>query len=183
MPLSFSLTYAPPEMIAAFDAGERSTAVSGATDMWALGVIAYELLTCKRAFPKALKQDQVCGLRGVVPPAATRVAPATDRRVVSRREQGLGARSAQNRALLDPRIVVFCRCARRWSAPSRFRGRSTTSARRRRALHAVMCDCSVYTLVLISSHELRGLQLQVAVILRSSCVLSTALAALRLAWR
>lgn len=59
MPLSFSLTYAPPEMIAAFDAGERCTAVSGATDMWALGVIAYELLTCKRAFPRALKQDQI----------------------------------------------------------------------------------------------------------------------------
>jgi serine/threonine protein kinase len=59
MPMSFSLTYAPPEVIAAYDAGEKNMPVSGAGDMWSLGVIAYELLTGRRAFPKELHLDDV----------------------------------------------------------------------------------------------------------------------------
>jgi hypothetical protein len=66
MPLSFSLTYAPPEALAAFDAGQQSTTVAPAGDMWSLGVIAYELLTGCRVFPRELShadiRAQVCDL-------------------------------------------------------------------------------------------------------------------------
>jgi serine/threonine protein kinase len=59
MPLSCSLTYAPPEVIAAFDAGETHITVTGAADMWSLGVISFELLTGRRAFPKECHLDEV----------------------------------------------------------------------------------------------------------------------------
>jgi serine/threonine protein kinase len=40
-----SIGYAAPETVHALEAGERTVAVSPAVDMWALGVIAFELLT------------------------------------------------------------------------------------------------------------------------------------------
>lgn len=49
-PLSFTLTYAAPEVIAAYEAGNVVHVVQGAADVWALGVIAFELLTKERAF-------------------------------------------------------------------------------------------------------------------------------------
>ena len=48
--LSYSLQYAAPEVLAAVEAGATSIATSAAADIWALGVIAYELLTNSRAF-------------------------------------------------------------------------------------------------------------------------------------
>ena len=50
--LCYSLKYAPPEIIHALEAGRKTTQVSGAVDIWAVGVIAFELLTGERAFPQ-----------------------------------------------------------------------------------------------------------------------------------
>ena len=49
--LSFSLKYAAPEVVHALEAGSREIHVDPAVDIWAVGVIAYELLTGERAFP------------------------------------------------------------------------------------------------------------------------------------
>ena len=49
-PLAYSLQYAAPEVIAAADRGEHGVIASAAVDVWALGVIAFELLTSTRAF-------------------------------------------------------------------------------------------------------------------------------------
>jgi serine/threonine protein kinase len=46
------LEYASPEDVAAEADGQLSSAVDCMTDVWALGVIAYELLTHRRAFPQ-----------------------------------------------------------------------------------------------------------------------------------
>jgi serine/threonine protein kinase len=63
--LSFSLHYAPPEVVAAVEAKEKSGRASTATDMWALGVVAFELLTRTRAFqprtPTGAIRDQLMG--------------------------------------------------------------------------------------------------------------------------
>ena len=47
---SYSLQYVAPEVLAAVEAGDASIETSAAADIWALGVIAYELLTNSRAF-------------------------------------------------------------------------------------------------------------------------------------
>eukprot|EP00892_Ulva_mutabilis_P001194 jgi/Ulvmu1/11075/UM007_0257.1 len=47
--ISFSLYYAPPEVIRAFKAGEDQIVAEESADVWALGVIAWELFT-KRKF-------------------------------------------------------------------------------------------------------------------------------------
>ena len=57
--LSFSPRYAAPEVLRAYDAGERTVAVTSAMDMWALGVMAYELLTDMPAFPRNMRQAQI----------------------------------------------------------------------------------------------------------------------------
>eukprot|EP00892_Ulva_mutabilis_P002686 jgi/Ulvmu1/12418/UM009_0068.1 len=49
--MAFTLKYAPPEVMHAMESGCRTIAVDSAVDMWAIGVIAYELLTRERAFP------------------------------------------------------------------------------------------------------------------------------------
>lgn len=49
--LSFSLKYAAPEVVHALEAGEKAIRVEPAVDVWAIGVIAFELLTGERAFP------------------------------------------------------------------------------------------------------------------------------------
>eukprot|EP00892_Ulva_mutabilis_P005772 jgi/Ulvmu1/3567/UM167_0001.1 len=49
--LSFSLKYAAPEVVHALEAGSKTIHVDAAVDMWAVGVIAFELLTGERAFP------------------------------------------------------------------------------------------------------------------------------------
>jgi serine/threonine protein kinase len=48
--LSFTLAYAAPEVIAAYDAGQPTHLVHPAVDVWALGVIAFEMLTGETIF-------------------------------------------------------------------------------------------------------------------------------------
>ena len=49
-PLNFTMVYAAPEVIHAFLAGEKHIEASPALDAWALGVMAFELLTDAAAF-------------------------------------------------------------------------------------------------------------------------------------
>ena len=58
-PLSLSLLYAAPESLHALEAGQRTTVTDPATDMWALGVISFELLTASRAFSRSMNADEV----------------------------------------------------------------------------------------------------------------------------
>lgn len=58
-PLSLSLLYAAPESLRALEAGERTTVADPATDMWALGVISFELLTASRAFARSMNAEDV----------------------------------------------------------------------------------------------------------------------------
>ena len=48
--LNFTFTYAAPEVITAFAAGELDIEASPALDAWSLGVMAFELLTGAPAF-------------------------------------------------------------------------------------------------------------------------------------
>ena len=57
--LCYSLKYAPPEIIHALEAGRKTTEVSGAVDIWAVGVIAFELLSRRRAFNAFAAQGEV----------------------------------------------------------------------------------------------------------------------------
>ena len=54
-----------PEVAAAWETGATSVIVSPAVDIWAFGVLAYELLTHRHAFPRTLSEaaiwDQVTG--------------------------------------------------------------------------------------------------------------------------
>lgn len=49
--LAYSLNYAAPEVIQALESGRRTVHVNAAVDIWAIGVIAFELLAGERAFP------------------------------------------------------------------------------------------------------------------------------------
>jgi serine/threonine protein kinase len=67
-PLTFSLAYAAPEVIAAFRNGERTLVADPAADMWALGIIAYEILTKERVFlPANGSEDIIQRLLGEKP--------------------------------------------------------------------------------------------------------------------
>jgi serine/threonine protein kinase len=46
----FTLAYAAPEVILAYETGEQTHSVSPAADVWALGVIAFEMLTGEPLF-------------------------------------------------------------------------------------------------------------------------------------
>jgi serine/threonine protein kinase len=56
----FSLRYAPPELVLAMEAGQSSVRVRAALDVWALGIVAFELLTRSRAFPPGLPRERIC---------------------------------------------------------------------------------------------------------------------------
>ena len=49
-PLSFTLAYAPPEVVRVHEAGGACLEVTAALDAWSLGVMAFELLTGAPAF-------------------------------------------------------------------------------------------------------------------------------------
>ena len=58
-PLALSVGYAPPEVIFAYSVGLESMRVNTAADMWSVGVIAYELMTARPAFPAHMAKDDV----------------------------------------------------------------------------------------------------------------------------
>ena len=55
--LAFSPRYAAPEVVAAFEAKQPQVKVEPSMDMWALGVMAFELLTDAPAFSREVTQD------------------------------------------------------------------------------------------------------------------------------
>jgi serine/threonine protein kinase len=48
--LRFTLAYAAPEVVRAWKRGDKTCLSTAAIDAWALGVMVYEMLTCKPAF-------------------------------------------------------------------------------------------------------------------------------------
>jgi serine/threonine protein kinase len=49
-PLGFTLKYAAPELVDAYEGNQQVTCAATAADIWALGIIAFELLTKEPAF-------------------------------------------------------------------------------------------------------------------------------------
>eukprot|EP00892_Ulva_mutabilis_P010844 jgi/Ulvmu1/8131/UM040_0027.1 len=73
-PLLFSLYYAPPEVVQAYDGGRKTTLCAAAADVWALGVICWELLTKQRFYGAGARSHdviaQLCG-RAALPTEGT----------------------------------------------------------------------------------------------------------------
>ena len=66
VPLTYSPLYAPPEVAQADERGDRTIVADAAADMWALGVMAFELLTHQPVFhpwstPRETVWAQLCG--------------------------------------------------------------------------------------------------------------------------
>ena len=64
--LTFSPSYAPPEAAQANERGDHTIVADAAADMWALGIMAVELLTSRPVFPPlvATRESiwaQLCG--------------------------------------------------------------------------------------------------------------------------
>jgi serine/threonine protein kinase len=57
--LTFTLPYAAPEVVAAFEAGQHTVAMHPAADVWALGLIAFEMLTGERIFAPFTEQQDI----------------------------------------------------------------------------------------------------------------------------
>ena len=57
--VGFTPTYAAPEMVIAFKAGEKYCAADAAVDAWALGIIAFELLLERPAFGRFVNMPDV----------------------------------------------------------------------------------------------------------------------------
>lgn len=67
VPIMCSLAYAPPEVVQRIQDGEHKIKADKSADLWALGVIAFELLTGTRVFsPDSTCEEQavsmLCGL-------------------------------------------------------------------------------------------------------------------------
>ena len=58
-PLSFTVQYAPPEVIDAYLAKHKSIVATEAMDAWAMGVVAFELLTGAPAFAPFTPKEKV----------------------------------------------------------------------------------------------------------------------------
>ena len=59
VPLDFTLTYAAPELVAASDNGQDMVAAHPAVDCWAMGVVAFELLTGQQALDSTGDREAV----------------------------------------------------------------------------------------------------------------------------
>ena len=70
MPLSFTLGYAAPEVAIALAEGSEVVAAECAMDAWAIGVIAFELLTGKSAFKMFRGKQDVCPPPPLAPPVS-----------------------------------------------------------------------------------------------------------------
>ena len=68
-PLSFTLAYAPPEVVEAFHSDKRLIESTPALDAWSLGIMAFELLTGAPAF--RLLTDGRCRVRSAAMHAHT----------------------------------------------------------------------------------------------------------------
>lgn len=71
VPITFSPSYAPPEVAMALEHKNANISADGAADMWALGIMAFELLTNEPVFPPFVSTRetiwaQLCG-REVLP--------------------------------------------------------------------------------------------------------------------
>ena len=55
----YTLEYVAPEVAACYEAGNAQERASSKVDVWALGVVAYELLTKRTAFPASLTEAEV----------------------------------------------------------------------------------------------------------------------------
>jgi serine/threonine protein kinase len=73
--LTFSLAYSPPEALQALQEGAVTVTADAAADMWAIGVIAYELITRSPAFPRSWSRPQLlqAALGGLAYPWEERV--------------------------------------------------------------------------------------------------------------
>jgi serine/threonine protein kinase len=60
--LSFSPLYAAPEIFQSLEAGARTMTADSATDIWALGVMAFELLAKTSAFPDDCAWDDLTAM-------------------------------------------------------------------------------------------------------------------------
>lgn len=60
MTLSFSLKYAPPEIVALYVAKDSRMTADQAADVWAIGNIFFELLTGERVFPSGTPTKVRC---------------------------------------------------------------------------------------------------------------------------
>ena len=71
VPITFSPAYAPPEVALALESKNGVITAHGAADIWALGIMAFELLTNEPVFPPFVSTRetiwaQLCG-REVLP--------------------------------------------------------------------------------------------------------------------
>jgi serine/threonine protein kinase len=55
----YSPQYVAPEVLAAYHSNAADYAVTGAEDIWALGIIAFELLTDQTAFPLGMATEEI----------------------------------------------------------------------------------------------------------------------------
>ena len=55
--ITYTLRYAPPELAASLEAGAQMVEVSGAIDVWALGIMAWTLLTASDPFADKSKAE------------------------------------------------------------------------------------------------------------------------------
>jgi serine/threonine protein kinase len=58
-PLSFTPSYAAPEVIAAYEAGAKTLVASSTADVWSLGLVAFEMLTGEPAFPAVMSIEEI----------------------------------------------------------------------------------------------------------------------------
>ena len=62
-PVSFTMAYAAPEVIAAWQSGQKTITSTSEVDAWALGVMVFELLTGRPAFDLFMQgRQEVCVL-------------------------------------------------------------------------------------------------------------------------